>query len=115
MNMILEFLKKWGTILMVVISISIMFNTCGVKSSNRSLRKEIEGLKAEIHQNDSINREINSIEREISILETANEIVYTNNAIVRTVERPDDVMQKYSQRIKDLKLKLDKIKNAPGK
>ena len=62
--------------------------------------------------NDSINREIQAIEREISNLEIAREVVYTNNAIVRTTERPDDVMNNYNKKIKDLTEKLNKIKNV---
>jgi hypothetical protein len=43
------------------------------------------------------------------MLETAREVVYTNNAIVRTVARPDDVMNNYSQKIKALQLKKEKL------
>lgn len=112
MNTILEFLQKWGMLILVLLGMTIMFNTCGLSSGIKGTKKEVAALKQELHLKDSLNREITSIEREISILETANEVVYTNNAIVRTAERPDDVMQKYAAKIKELKQKLEKVKNA---
>jgi ribosomal protein S3 len=46
----------------------------------------------------------------INALEIAREVVYTNNAIVRTTERPDDVINKYNNQIKELQEKLSNVK-----
>lgn len=112
MNAITGFLNKWGLTILVVLAILTMFNTCGVKSKVERLDKNVQKMEMTNNYNDSINREIQAIEREISNLEIAREVVYTNNAIVRTTERPDDVMNNYNKKIKDLTEKLNKIKNV---
>lgn len=112
MNTIRDFLNKWGLIMLVIFTVLTFFNTCGVKTKLDSLNKKVQTLEKSINYNDSINIEINSIEREISNIEVAREVLYTNNAIVRTVQRPDDVMNAYNKKIKDLQEKLKIIKNA---
>ncbi len=112
MNAITGFLNKWGLTILVVMSLSIFMNTCGTKSKIEKLDKKVQSMELTINENDSINREISSIEREISNLEIAREVVYTNNTIVRTEKRPDDVMNDYSTKIKELTMKLNKIKDA---
>jgi PBP1b-binding outer membrane lipoprotein LpoB len=109
MEKIHNFINKWGLTISLVLIIAIFFNGCSVKSHTERLERKITSLEKQINYNDSLNREINSIEREISMLETAREVVYTNNAIVRTVARPDDVMNNYSQKIKALQLKKEKL------
>jgi len=47
---------------------------------------------------------------EIVSLETARRVVYDNNTIVRTTARPDDVMNDYDKKIKELYKKLQAIK-----
>lgn len=110
MNAIAEFSNKWGTTILLVLVLMIFMNTCGVKGKVERLDKKVQTMESTINYKDSINREINSIEREISNLEVAREIVYTNNAIVRTTERPDDVMNRYSTKIKELTIKLNQLK-----
>lgn len=114
MDNILAFLNKWGVSVLILICMVTFFNTCGVKGDVERLDRKIKALEQTIIFNDSINREINSIEREILMYETSMEIVYTNNAIVRTTERPDDVMNKYSVKIKELQIKKEKL-NATRK
>jgi len=110
MNVITEFSNKWGTFILLILGLMIFMNTCGVKGKVERLDKKIQSMESTISYKDSINREINSIEREISNLEIAREVVYTNNAIVRTIERPDDVMNRYSAKIKELTIKLNQLK-----
>ena len=112
MDSIQTFLSKWGIIILIVFSLLTFFNTCGVKGKVDRLDKKVVSLETKIHYNDSINTEISSVEQEIANLEVAREVVYTTNAIVRTAIRPDDVMNTYSQKIKILQEKLNKIKNA---
>lgn len=113
MNTVLTFLNKWGLAIITMICITIFFNTCGVKGNQEQLEKKVKSLEQTIAYQDSINKEINSIEREISMYETAREVVYTNNAIVRNkIERPDDIMNEYGQKIKALQIKRDKLNAA---
>ena len=108
MEKINQILGKYGIIMLLALSILTFFNTCGTKSAIKQTNKRINAVE----NRDSLNMEIFAIEREISNLEIAREVVYTNNAIVRQVTRPDDVMNDYSNRIKELQKKLDKVKNG---
>ncbi len=112
MKTITEFLNKWGLTILVVFALMTTISTCGVKGKVERLDKKVQKLETTLNYNDSINSEIQTIEREISNLEIAREVVYTNNAIVRTSERPDDVMNNYNKKIKELTDKLNKIKDA---
>ncbi len=114
MENILSYINKWGMAAMLFLGIIIFFNTCGVKGNNEKLESRVKSFEEKIMFNDSLNMEITSVEREISLYETAREVVYTNNAIVRTVERPDDIMNKYSIKIKELQTKKEKL-NASRK
>lgn len=42
-------------------------------------------------------------------LETARRVVYDQNTIVRTTKRPDDVMNEYDAKIKELRKKLNAL------
>ncbi len=112
MSNILTFLNKWGMVITIIFCMTIFFNTCGVKGNQEQLERKVKSLEQTISYQDSINKEINSIEREISMYETAREITYTTNTIIRTVQRPDDVMNEYSNKIKALQIKRDKLNAA---
>ena len=112
MEAIQSFLSKWGTMITLFLIITITFSTCGVKSHVERLEKKITSLEKYIATTDSLDREIYSVEREITMLETAREVVYTNNAIILTLVRPDDVMNEYSNKIKILQEKKDKLNAA---
>ena len=114
MEKIQLFLNKWGLLIIILLLVLVKFNTCNTENHVERLEKKITSLEKHIATNDSLDREINFIERKISILETAKEVVYTNNAIIRTVKRPDDVMNDYSEKIKILQEKRDKL-NATRK
>lgn len=112
MNVITDFMNKWGTTIMVFLGLIVFFNTCGTQGKITSLKKEVSALKEEIHYNDSIEQEIRIIENEIKMNETCRQILYDWNAVVRTVNRPDDIMNQYSQKITELQKKLENTKNA---
>lgn len=112
MEQVNKILGKYGILILLVFTLLNFFNTCGTKGKIQQTNKRIDKLELTINTNDSLNREIQSLEREISNLEISREIVYTNNAIVRQVTRPDDVMNDYSNRIKEIQKKLDKLKNG---
>jgi hypothetical protein len=104
----MEFLKKWGILIITFFNVMIFFSTCGTKSKIEKVEKRFNAVL----YNDSIQGEINSIDREILLNETSREVVYNWNAIVRTTERPDDVMNKYNLKIKELEKQKEKLKNA---
>lgn len=104
----MEFLKKWGILIITIFNLMIFFSTCGTKSKIDKLEKKFNSVL----YNDSLQMEINSIDREILLYETSREVVYNWNAIVRTTERPDDVMNKYNSKIKELEKIKQNLKNA---
>lgn len=104
----MEFFKKWGILIITLLNVMIFFSTCGTKSKIEKLEKKYNTVL----YNDSIQGEINSIDREILLNETSREVVYNWNAVVRTVERPDDVMNKYNSKIKELEKQKERLKNA---
>lgn len=104
----MEFFKKWGMLIITFLNVMIFFSTCGTKSRIEKVEKKFNIVL----YNDSIQGEINAVDREILLNETSREVVYNWNAIVRTTERPDDVMNKYNLRIKELAKDKEKLKNA---
>lgn len=112
MNTILNFLNKWGILIITILSLSAAWNSCGTTSKIQSLNKTIISLKADMNYNDSLDREIASVEREISNNQIAFRVVYDTNKIVRTMARPDDVMNEYVANIKKLEKTLEKLKNV---
>lgn len=112
MEKIKEILGKYSVYVMLVFVLLTYFNTCGTKTAIKVNSKDIKALKESMEYRDSLQIEIYLIEREISNLEISREVVYTNNAIVRQVTRPDDIMNEYDIKIKNLRKKLDKLKNG---
>lgn len=104
----MEFLKKWGILIITLFNVMIFFSTCGTKSRIEKVEKRFTNVL----YNDSLQSEMNAVDREILLNETSREVVYNWNAIVRTTERPDDVMNKYNLRIKELEKEKEKLKNA---
>ena len=115
MNKILGFLNKYGMLILILLGLSVFLNTCGVKSNIERTGRRIDKLEKTVATTDSILSLKISSERmdillKINALEIAREVVYTNNAIVRTTERPDDVINKYNNQIKELQEKLKNVK-----
>ena len=108
----MEFINKWGLVIITFLCVMIFFSTCGTKSKIDKLEKKVTTLENTISFNDSINKEMSNIDREILMYETSREVVYNWNAIVRTSERPDDVMNKYNSKISELQKQKEKLKNV---
>lgn len=108
MEKINKILGKYGIIMLLVFSVLTFFNTCGTKSSIKQTNKRID----ELEKRDSLNMEIQSIQDEIISLETSKRTLYDWNTVIRTTQRPDDLMNQYDTKVKDLRKKLDSIKNA---
>lgn len=115
MKKILDFLNKYGTLVLILLGLTIILNTCGTKGNIERTGRRIDKLEKTISITDSIlSLKISSDKMEILLkvnaLEIAREVVYTNNAIIRTTERPDDVINKYNTQIKELQEKLKNVK-----
>jgi|ERR1035437_9924767 hypothetical protein len=115
MKKILDFLNKYGILILVFLGLAIILNTCGVKSGIEKSGRRIDKLEKTISVTDSIlslkiSSEKIDILLKINALEIAREVVYTNNAIIRTTTRPDDVINKYNNQIKELQEKLKNVK-----
>ena len=108
MEKINKILGKYGIIMLLVFSILTFFNTCGTKSAIKATNKRIDAVE----QRDSLNIEIQAIEDEIISLETSKRTLYDWNTVVRTTERPDDLMNQYDNKIKELRKKLESVKNG---
>jgi hypothetical protein len=115
MEKIRLFLNKWGLATLVVICLLTFINTCGTKSQNERNGRRVDALEKVIVSLDStlsdkVSNEEIEILLEISALETARRVVYDNNTIVRTTKRPDDVMNEYDAKIKELRKKLKTVR-----
>lgn len=108
MEKINKILGKYGIIMLLVFSILTFFNTCGTKGSIKQTNKRI----SELERRDSLNMEIQAIQDEIISLETSKRTLYDWNTVIRTTQRPDDLMNQYDLKVKDLRKKLDATKNG---
>ncbi len=111
----MEFLKKYGILILIVIGLLTFLSTCGSKSKIDRLDKKVQVLTSTIQYNDSLNNEIRHIEQSIATLQVSKEILYSWNSVVRTTNRPDDLMNQYDQKIKELQVRLDKLKDVKRK
>lgn len=105
----MEFIKKWGLLIIMGFNLIIFLNTCGMKTKIDRLDKKVNLLENSINFNDSIQIENESISREILMYEMSREIIYSENSVVRTTKRPDDLMNEYTQKIKELEEKKIKL------
>ncbi len=114
MKKALEFINKYGMLILIIIGMIVLLNTCGTNGNINKTGKRIDKLENAVSKTDSIlslkiSTEKMDILLKINALEIAREVVYTNNAIVRTTERPDDVINGYNTKIKDLEEKLKNV------
>jgi hypothetical protein len=99
----------WGVL---ALSLIFTYRGCSAAKENVRLRKEFVDLKNSV---DSLQKNINEqvynkveldTRMEILGLEVSKRMLYDQNAIVRTAVRPDDKMNEYDQKIKELRKKL---------
>jgi hypothetical protein len=115
MKKIIDFVNKYGILILIALVLLIFLNTCGTKGSIERNGRRIDKIEKSVSTTDSIlslkiSSEKMDILLKINAIEIAREVVYTNNAIVRTSERPDDVINKYNSQIKELQEKLKNVK-----
>lgn len=96
----------------LLVSISINFRSCGVVKENKKVKEEVIVLQNEV---DSLENTISTniytkeeLDTRMEILgyEISKRMLYDNNLIIRTKTRPDDMMNEYDIKIKELHEKL---------
>lgn len=89
-------------------SLVVNMRSCGVVKESRKAREEIVTLQVEI---DSLKSNVYTkdeldVRMEILGYEISKRMLYDQNAIVRTAVRPDDRMNEYDKKIKELREQL---------
>ena len=115
MKNIFESLNKFTVYAIYILLVVTMVNGCnGCTSSreNSKLRKEVDSLSTVVHSlNESVyDKDELDVRMSIEGYEISKRMLYDQNAIVRTAVRPDDRMNEYDQKIKELQEKLHKSK-----
>lgn len=93
----------------LVFSVFSFFNGCSNSNNIEENKQRIELINKRIDSNFYSKKELDLI-FEIQGLKNAKRMLYHNNAIVRTKERPDDLMNEYSEKIDTLREKLKQIR-----
>lgn len=111
MNSIKLFLNQYIVYAIYGFLILTCVNTCNSCSSTKEdvrMRKEIDSLSVQVKavEYNSYNKEELTTRISIEGYEISKRMLYDNNAIVRTTVRPDDRMNEYDQKIKELNTKL---------
>ena len=115
MKNILESLNKFTMYAVYFLLIVTCINSCNSCSGNKEtvkLRKEVDSLSKtiDILNNSVYKKDELNIRMSIEGYEISKRILFDQNFIVRTASRPDDRMNEYDQKIKDLQEKLLKSK-----
>lgn len=115
MKNILDKLNKFVMFAIYLLLIITMVNGCNGCSSqkeNVKMRKEVDSLNTtvELLKAQTYAKKELDIRMEIEGYEISKRMLYDQNAIVRTTVRPDDMMNKYDQKIKELQEKLQQSK-----
>lgn len=105
------FLNKYVVIaIWALLAVSVM-NACNGCNSSRkeaSIRKAVDSLQTQVSIMSSKIYDKDELDVRMSIegYEVSKRMLYDQNAIVRTVQRPDDRMNEYDAKIKQLREKL---------
>ncbi len=110
MKKILAILDTNFKTVVIILFFLIFIQNCSQtgKIKQEAKNNKVISEKIVLLEKNNISKEELEILLEIHSLETARKVVYDNNTIVRTTQRPDDVMNAYDQKIKELKDKLKK-------
>jgi len=100
----IDFLNKKMGLLIFILIIAVMLDTCSgcnSKSEVRKARVKVDNLEKGLDDRfkKTVSPEELELMLEIERLKIAHSVVYDNNTIVRTKERPDDVMNRYMKEI----------------
>jgi hypothetical protein len=111
MKNIFEKLNKFVVIAIYFLLIVTCINGCNGCSSqkeNVKLRKEVDSLSTTVKslKDQTYLKKDLDIRMEIEGYEISKRMLYDQNAIVRTTVRPDDRMNEYDKKIKELQEKI---------
>lgn len=100
----------WAIYAFLFMSVLNTCNGCKTDKEASRIRKDLDSLsvnfdkfKSNVYTKDQLD-----IQMEINGYEVSKRMLYDQNAIVRTTIRPDDRMNEYDLKIKDLREKLRK-------
>lgn len=87
-------------------------NSCSTQKDNQKLRKEVDSLNTTVQSLKAKSYDKQQLDIRIAIegYEISKRMLYDQNAIVRTTVRPDDRMNEYDKKIKELQEKLGSSK-----
>jgi len=94
--------------LLLLFSFVATIRSCGTNKEVSKLKKEVSILNTRIQSLDSniyTKEEIN-IRMSIEGYEISKRMLYDQNSIIRTIIRPDDRMNEYDQKIRELREKI---------
>lgn len=115
MKNILENLNRFvmfAIYLLLIVTCINGCNGCSARKENLKLRKEVDSLSTTVKslQDQTYLKKDLDIRMAIEGYEISKRMLYDQNAIVRTTVRPDDRMNEYDQKIKELQEKLHQSK-----
>lgn len=114
----MKFLDKLNKFVVIAIYVLLIVtcingcNSCSSQKENMKLRKEVDSLSTQVKDltNQTYTKKELDTRMEIGGYEISKRMLYDQNAIVRTTVRPDDRMNEYDQKIKELQEKLQQPK-----
>ena len=98
----------------LVCALLILVNTCTTKSLlKREIVPDIKNLTATVDSINNIIIDVKTLEYmlEINGYNISYRMLYDNNVIIRTTKRPDDVMNEYTSKLKELRKNLEAYKH----
>lgn len=106
-----EFLKKNFLIIVTIVMLIVMVGNCAQNREITELKNTLQSIKDSTYTRVEIDNkfEAQRIDNEIIGYEISYRMLYDNNAVVRTKERPDDIMNNYVEKIKELEKEKNEI------
>jgi hypothetical protein len=95
----------YGFYLMFFLTTLNTCNSCQQNKDNQRMRKSLDTLDVRIN-NHVYTKEQLDIKMEIEGLKASRRTLYDWNSVVRTVNRPDDLLNKYSEDINQLEKRI---------
>jgi len=107
MKKILDFLNTYGTLVLIILGLTVILNTCGTKGNIERTGRRIDKLEKTVKSLDStlstkISKDDFNKELDIYNLKTEKSVLYNMNEIVLKNVRP-------SQRINEIDLEISKL------
>lgn len=112
MKNILDLISKYAVFLLIGLTAMNGCNSCSHTKEASKLRREVDSLNVSLNtfKNSVYNKEQLDLRMSVEGFEISKRMLYDQNAIVRTTVRPDDMMNEYDTKIKELQEKISKSK-----